>query len=315
VFAVVATGWGPAFGGINAFSLALGRLLRGAARVVCITTPVDDITRAAAAKDGVEVLSVPAFHSGDPANAVQAATEVLRQQGIGHLDLTFGHDVFTGPAAMRLRTALCGTAAVIHLMSCGSYQAVKTDGRTARKREQEQRQVLQEADVVLAVGPLLSNSAQELCQATHEVHRLVPGLADIGPVTFREGSFRAIAFGRLGGADDQIKQGSLAAAGYGRFVREAHDLRLPYGYRFNVFGFSWEQFAKEEADLKAIVNGAAQRMVNVMASPYTENRQELFKELARNEVALMLSWHEGFGLVGWEAIAAQVPFVSRATGL
>jgi hypothetical protein len=30
----------------------------------------------------------------------------------------------------------------------------------------------------------------------------------------------------------------------------------------------------------------------------------------------MLSWHEGFGLVGWEAIAAEVPLVvSKRTGL
>jgi hypothetical protein len=128
--------------------------------------------------------------------------------------------------------------------------------------------------------------------------------------------FRAIAFGRLGGTDDRIKQGSLAAAGYGRFVRKANELRLSYEYRFNVFGLSNEQFAREEEALKRIVNGEARRQVNVMASPYTEDRQELFTELARNEVALMLSWHEGFGLVGWEAIAAEVPLiVSRATGL
>ena len=51
---------------INAFSLdfclALGRLLRGVARVVCLTTPVDDVTRAAAAGEGVEIT--------DPAMAV-----------------------------------------------------------------------------------------------------------------------------------------------------------------------------------------------------------------------------------------------------
>src|SRR4030095_12023635 len=30
----------------------------------------------------------------------------------------------------------------------------------------------------------------------------------------------------------------------------------------------------------------------------------------------MLSWHEGFGLTGWEAIAAQVPLIiSRQSGL
>jgi hypothetical protein len=110
-------------------------------------------------------------------------------------------------------------AAVIHHRSYGSYQAVKAHGQTARQKEEEQRQLLGKADVVLAVGPLLKRSAESLCQ--RQVQMIVPGLAEIEPVQYRAGYFRAIAFGRLGGADDRIKQGSLAAAGYGRFVKLA----------------------------------------------------------------------------------------------
>src|SRR4051812_47734063 len=50
---VVTDGWGPSFGGINAFNLdfclALGRLLRGRARVVCLAPPVQEAVRAAVA--------------------------------------------------------------------------------------------------------------------------------------------------------------------------------------------------------------------------------------------------------------------------
>ena len=40
------------------------------------------------------------------------------------------------------------------------------------------------------------------------------------------------------------------------------------------------------------------------------------KELGRANIALMLSWHEGFGLTGWEAVAGEVPLIiSRDSGL
>jgi hypothetical protein len=68
--------------------------------------------------------------------------------------------------------------------------------------------------------------------------------------------------------------------------------------------------------VKTLVTREARRAVHVVACPYTSDRDMLFEALADNEVAMMLSWHEGFGLVGWEAIAAQVPLiVSQATGL
>jgi glycosyltransferase involved in cell wall biosynthesis len=315
---VAATGWGPSSGGVNAFSLdfslALGRVLKGAARVLCLTTPVDDLVRAEAAQQGVEILTLQSTGPHDPTEVAKAARELLRRAGIERLDLTIGHDVFTGPLALALRSLMGTMAVVIHHMSYGSYQAVKSDGRTTRAKEEDQRVVLRQADHVCAVGPLLKRSAESLCQK--RVTMIVPGLADITPVDFREGYFRAIAFGRLSGQDDKIKQGSLAAAAYGRFVRLASELDLRLDHRFNVFGLAEPTYAEEEKSLRKIVNTEARRMVHVVACPYTENRQELFEALSQNEVAMMLSWHEGFGLVGWEAIAACVPLVvSRASGL
>ena len=56
--------------------------------------------------------------------------------------------------------------------------------------------------------------------------------------------------------------------------------------------------------------------MNILAQPFTAQREPLFDQLGRANLALMLSWHEGFGLTGWEAIAAQVPLiVSRQSGL
>lgn len=315
---VLATGWGPQFGGINALNIdlcqALGQLLKGVARVFCLTTPVDKATRADASSHGVELLTCGSRGGGNSERAAHEVRDVLKKLGVERLDLIIGHDVFTGPVAIALRFLMGTVAVVIHHMSYGDYQAVKADGQTGHTKQEAQRAVLLEADVVCAVGPLLKRSAESLVQRS--VTMLVPGLAEIAPIEFRDKFFRAITFGRLGGEDDRIKQGPLAAAAYGRFVLKVQEFDLEQELRFNLFGLAKSTYEAEEKALRELVNGEAKRVVNVFACPYTESRRELFAALAENEVALMLSWHEGFGLVGWEAIAAGVPLiVSQASGL
>jgi hypothetical protein len=57
-------------------------------------------------------------------------------------------------------------------------------------------------------------------------------------------------------------------------------------------------------------------MINLQALPYTTDRTELFDDLKAASVAAMPSWHEGFGLVAWEAIAAGVPLIlSKNSGV
>jgi hypothetical protein len=64
-----------------------------------------------------------------------------------------------------------------------------------------------------------------------------------------------------------------------------------------------------EAELKALAQQHAKRVIGLQALPFTQDRTELFDELKAASVCLMPSWHEGFGLVAWEAIAAGVPLV------
>ncbi|MBK7236167.1 MAG: glycosyltransferase family 4 protein [Sterolibacteriaceae bacterium] len=74
--------------------------------------------------------------------------------------------------------------------------------------------------------------------------------------------------------------------------------------------------ADPETELKRFAEGYAGRVINLHALPYTQDRQELNAELSSASVALMPSWHDGFGLVAWEAIAAGVPLiVSRHSGV
>ncbi|MFO0840863.1 MAG: hypothetical protein U0797_00500 [Gemmataceae bacterium] len=224
---------------------------------------------------------------------------MLNQNGIAGIDLVFGHDVVTGPAAVELAVAITGgKAAIFHHMSYVQYQGLKKDGRTALQLDADQKAVLRGADYVLAVGPLLKESAKRLCQ--RDVPMIVPGLADIEPIAYRAtNAFRAITFGRMGGDDDPIKQGSLAVAGYGRYVKQAHEKRLDRTHGFTMYGLSQAEYKAEEGAVRERMRKEAGRIISVNATVYTNDRQELFAALADNEVVLMLSRHEGFGLTGW----------------
>src|SRR4051794_16489402 len=81
VIVVISTGWGPLYGGINSFSfdfsLALGRMLRGSVRVICLTTNVDDITRGKVKADHVEIFTLPQVGPGNESAVASNAREVL----------------------------------------------------------------------------------------------------------------------------------------------------------------------------------------------------------------------------------------------
>ncbi|MGC4031643.1 MAG: hypothetical protein QM754_07910 [Tepidisphaeraceae bacterium] len=320
VVVILATGWGPMFGGINSFNqdfcLAIGELIGRVDRVICLTSPCGDDQRMAAELMGVELITLTKFDLVASDKTVALSESVLRANGVDRIDLLIGHDVKTGPLAFALRERFGGSVAVFHHMSYGSFRAIKRTGVDAIHSEQEQSKLFSRADLVLSVGPTLDRSARELVQGTVPVKMIVPGLAKIDVSDFREGYFRAIAFGRLGGDDDRIKQGTLAATAFGRFVSRRADLPRYRDFRLNMYGLSSDRYNEEQQRLREIVCREASRVVNVVPSPYLEDREVLFGALRRNEVAMMLSLHEGFGLVGWEAIAAGVPLVlSKHSGL
>ena len=65
-----------------------------------------------------------------------------------------------------------------------------------------------------------------------------------------------------------------------------------------------------------MVDAETSNWLNVVACKYTSERLLLWQRLTQCHVAVMPSRHEGFGLVGWEAISASIPLiVSKNSGL
>lgn len=324
-FVFLATAWGPKAGGINTFNMdmakALAKALGSRCHAVCvIPKPPSPDTKADASKHGVTLVSLELDHddSFDPGWAADTWHQ-LQQQGISSVDWWMGHDVISGEAAIRAKDQSGqGKTALIMHMSYLDYQGYKHDSSVAaQNKHNKQREIFEKADRVFAVGPLLRDRADDF---VNEVTMLIPGLPEnIPSVKPQRQRIRAISFGRLDPANDRIKQVSLAVAGFAAACKEARERAGgPPALKDNSSDLTLLGIAddKEERELTKLAQTHAGRVIPLHALPYEEEREKLLKHVAESNLALMLSWHEGFGLTGWEAIAAEVPLiVSEQSGL
>ncbi len=232
------------------------------------------------------------------------------------VDWWVGHDVNSGLAAVEgPKAAKRGRTALIHHMSYTAYQGFKHDDASdAYAKGDRQRALFATPGAHLfAVGPLLRDSCQDMVGDEPTVTMLVPGFAGEPRTAARRPSkgLSVVSFGRMEATSDRIKQGRLALAGFGAAARQGKAPGGPATLRqptFHLIGLPSGD-GEEARQARAIADNYAGRAMNVLPLPYDENRERLFGTLAQADVSMMLSWHEGFGLTGWEAIAAGVPVV------
>ncbi len=321
----LASAWGPRHGGINSFNADLAiataqSISDRSMECLCVTAeaPSDHELREAG-RYAVDVVTAAVcqpeqWTSGD----AESIHRALVDRGSGKVDWWIGHDVVTGEAAVALAQRAGGRSAVIHHMSYADYAGYKnTFGRAARAKRERQRRIFTAAHRLLAVGPLLQRRLAEMVGVSaHEVTALIPGLADITVPPERSSAVSAIVFGRLDVANDRIKQARLAISAFASAVKYARRHRAPAALReapkITMMGVR----EAEEQGLKQLASCKAGAVVNLIAIPFLEDRDLLLRELREANLALVSSWHEGFGLTAWEAIAAQVPLVvGRNTGV
>jgi glycosyltransferase involved in cell wall biosynthesis len=322
----LATAWGPRYGGINAFNVEWVRSLGIAARrdyqLVCVVPQADAADQEDARRHHVSLVPLGNATPDLPADQADAVLAKVRSASAVALDpgtvLWLGHDDKTGALALALRAALPGSRAVlVHHMAFRAYQDVKKDGAGAAGKQQAQRELFDQADLCLAVGPMLTDHLRDILQPARRpsVTMLVPGLVEPDPQQVplsdhAPANFIAFLGGRLGSDDERIKQALLGVRGFGRAVgkcRSGGDDRhaLNRSPSLRMRGVPTDQRDQVVKETEAEARG----MVECDVQPYTEDRQQYFIDLAGSSVALMPSWHEGFGLVAWEAIACQVPVV------
>ena len=327
ILVAFATHWGTQFGGINSFNSDLLTAVAAAfgndVKTVCVVPNASKTEVDAAQREGVLLVSLNL--PGTKAFVVELETAVLQAlQSAGvqpHTAETvwLGHDRITGAIALAATQKCGGQSALIHHMSYGHYEAFAENSDQANAKEAEQKQLFTKANIVLAVGPLLRDALCDMLDGK-EVPMLVPGLPEITPRT-EPRTFKAFLSGRLNDSARKIKQAYLGVAAFGNAVRQcSENTGLPTALhrtsepRLVLRGVEFEDAGGEtdpqaEKSLKLFAEGYAGCAFTLHALPFTTDRTVLFNDLRAASVVMMPSWHEGFGLVAWEAIAAGVPLI------
>ncbi|MBD9357655.1 tetratricopeptide repeat protein [Methylomonas albis] len=326
-----ATQWGSKFGGINAFNTDFlshfGVAYPTQLQVICIVSSATETEIADAKNDNVTLVTLP-YPPSDKLFTVQqanAAIDELAKQGIPltpEFTIWLGHDRISGRAALQAAKQFGGRSALIHHMSYAAYEAYAEDSHSAHSKKTDQEELFKQADLRLAVGPGLHEALCDLIDVKSEqIHLIIPGLANIDPRNNTPQKFSAFISGRLSDDAARIKQAQLGIAAFANAIKQAQNNQAPEKLinqpKLTLRGVDFEsrldynqsQSTNPEQELLQFAESYADQVITLHALPYTQDRTELYNDLKSASAAMMPSWHEGFGLVAWEAIAACVPLI------
>jgi glycosyltransferase involved in cell wall biosynthesis len=305
------TRWGTHHGGINTFNLELCRALASA------KVPVACFVTQASSREIADALPVQLFSLDmrlpEPDSAMAHKAVALAANRF-RAEWWIGHDTTSGAIALEAARLSSKRAAIIHHMHPLSYKLL--EGYTAEQldaKDAEQRRVLQTADAVFAVGPVLYDTATDQLRGTQITPiEIIPGLTEVAAIPSPQ-KFSALIAGRLKGPAAYTKQLELAVQA---FATAAQDPEGPLGRQPQLLILGGQGDDDVEQRIAALIEKYAGRRLDVLTLPFNTNRSEYLRAVSAQSAVMMPSWHEGFGLVAWEAISAAVPvIVSKASGV
>ncbi len=320
----LATGWNTSHGGVNAFNADFCRAIAGILRMRFFCVVISALPQEIAEARNHDVHLIPL---GLPVNSDHLTADCanLIVECVGarcNLDSVawwIGHDIVTGEAAAACRR-ITGRGRLLAFQHAAyqSYEVFKRgDGEAALRKDHTQSRILEAADIVAAVGPKLAGYARATTRTNKYgpvVLQFVPGLPEVRPRS-APGNFRAVTFGRIGGASDVIKQTRLAVAGFASAVK-LHSSNIGQDPNMTVIGLPADQYQTIADELAQLAYRHGGRLIAINSIPYSIDRSRLLEIVSEHTASLMLSIHEGFGLSGWEAVGAGVPLVvTKNSGL
>jgi glycosyltransferase involved in cell wall biosynthesis len=318
---LVATKWGSSHGGINSFNTDLlsnlNKLISDKYSLYCVVNEAsfDEIKNAESS--GVELIPLNLNY---PKNEIsdELLLDIIKSiEQIGRRRILWwiGHDLITGPIALRAKKLVKHSkSAIIMHMNYGAYNIFKNaNGVETYNREKHQNIMAHEADVLFAVGPKLSNHFQRERRIKNktDVIEIIPGIPNIKGIDVPPSNFSLITYGRLDYKIERIKHGRTAAAAFGKSIgNDTGRIVFPGDPYMTVIGIPLSEIddsSKEFLNIARDFSGG--RAVAIKPMPFLSDRSQLFNILKNHSACIMPSQHEGFGLVGWEAIAAEVPLI------
>lgn len=316
---LISTHWNYSNGGINSFNydfaLSLGNLAKNKGiRVVCLCYVDPKLQQVKEARENnIDVISLNKKSIEiEFQHDLQLIHNKLSEININGFVYFVGHDIFTGDLSNYLKSQYPSNSAslVFHHMDYESYYAIKGGSSPSdlAKKFSKQTSILQDADLVFGVGPKLYKSA--LNKTSKNVEQIIPGIQEIQKWERNIEKLKMVMFGRYDVRTDRLKQMGLGVESFSYYMNQFTN--VGYDATFQIVGIN----TPEEATLLSSHTSSSKKYLNILPLPYTEDRQSLFDTLRKSNVCLMLSYHEGFGLAGYEAIGASVPLIlSQNSGL
>ena len=333
LFVFISDAWGAVSGGINCFNYELATACarlkknRKDLEICCVVPNLKEEDQRKMQDAGIVpvTLSREAFDSPEAVQLISDRIQNRLNRSYPDNCNTFcvGHDIYSGGLSKRLAAECRGWNIVFHHMDYTSYYLLgKSDVKKYNDKINSQRTVLCDADLVCAVGPMLLWSAQDIARQGSGTGAIevYPGLAEFKPLKDHPNRFNPIVFGRVEEDNQIIKQTPLAIDAFARAIAMDKDTPvIKNNPTLFVVGYGIDDPDSLKAEVLRLQKETAKIagcVCNVVPHPYTADRAELGRLLCSASVAMMLSFHEGFGLVGYEAIAAGIPLIlSKNTGL
>ena len=237
IILVIATGWGPKHGGINAFNkgLCIGianyiKEEKLAIEVVCAVSSSDDSDKTDAQNHGVVLRTFePKEDNGFlNANDIGEIEDALKnyKRGDERVNHVILHDLSTGDLLRKRDKAFPNAQwSAIHHMHYREYEHLKGYEKNPGKIERAllQYELFDDVDYVFAVGPYLKKLLAKWFQEkgkTIRIVELIPGLETQNEFKRTDPTKRinGLTFGRLDVNNDSIKLASLSIEAWGKII-------------------------------------------------------------------------------------------------
>lgn len=321
-FVFIIDDWGYSKGGINVFNKllceAMSRLAHS--KVVCVVQNVSADKERQTTENGIEILYISKENNNEKIMHEKIIAKKIMNITCKDSKIIFvGHDVQTGEMAIKCKKRFLNSKCIIihHMAYAEYYPILNMDCEVSEAKENLQREILQQADMVFANGATLEKSAQDIVGDEVPVFRIYPGVSEVEPRKNINNTFKVVTFGRIEQGkglkknNTIIKETYLALAAWADFTkkycREEETIMKIYGKNGddNSVDKEMEELLKQYSD----------KVYAVSIVPYMENRKQLLTKLSEFSLCLVLSLREGFGLTALEAVSAGVPLiVSKRSG-
>ncbi|WP_281559185.1 DEAD/DEAH box helicase [Thalassomonas sp. RHCl1] len=322
--ATFASVWGSITGGIDVFNkeLVKGFASIGEGIEICACLQVNTSELQKDCKDiGFKAITPGSKEIKHPsANDISSWSETEFNAVNGQMtkqnfepDIILLHDIFCKELLSLVRENYPDAKVVTFFHSAygrSEKRKGKADTEIDRK-ENYQREMLQESDLAISVGSFSKNYLQSLDSDNDaNIDYILPGLPVIKSQAKKSKYFNAMSFGRLDPISDSIKQISLSAKAWNAArASESIDKLITTDVKFFAIGSSGDKNVLEEEQEKLRDSSQAAIRVIPFEDIQSFDSSDLKVKMESCAFILLTSWYENFGLTYLEACSFGTPAI------